>query len=235
VLGPESAAAIVGALLAAAGTVYQLGKRRLGTVDTFSSEIMAKIRISAADGYLQRIINLYEDEPNRSGDVMRPREAPIDPSSENPFELFYHRSEDLSSLSPPVVDYVTDYYTFLMAARDEVGDLQQLLARPDLDIKLLRAQIINVVFMVDIVMLSAYRALDLLIEKGIHKWHAWHLTCYVGAQANNFVRMKISETDPRYSEVVRRGAHYQAYIKKLNATLKARRRSIGLNKGELFF
>lgn len=233
----EVVAAVLAAFFAASGTVYQLGKRRFATVDLFSSEIMGRIRMSASDGFNRRIMNLYDlDEQSVQHYEGRSGAQPnISPSVEGAFELFFRHSADLGALSPPVVDYVTDCYNFHIGIRDEIRDLQMALSRPKIDVEEVNTHVINALFMIDIVSLSAFFALDLLIEKGVHRWHAWQLCCYTGVEANNFVRQVMPSDDPRFPEVVRRAKHYETAIKNLNDALRQNRKTLGLAKGEVFF
>ncbi|GGD15245.1 hypothetical protein GCM10011342_25010 [Aquisalinus flavus] len=234
--GPTALVPFGAAFLAGIGTVYQIGKRRFATVDLFSSEITARVRISASDGFIEKLISQFDHAGFREAEDRHHRQAiSIEPSGELTFELFHRHYEQLGSLTPPIVDYVCDYYNYVMSVRDEIRDLQHMLTDPGVTVSERRHQVMNVLFFIDIAMFSAYRALDALIEKDINKWHAWQLSCYVGVVANNFVREVMPADDPRYSEVQHRAARYRDTVKQLNRNLKRHHARLGLKRGEMFF
>jgi hypothetical protein len=221
----EFLAALASSVLGALGAIYQLAKKRFSTVDVFSSEILARIRILAADNSVHEIIkfsdtdyvSIYNEKfaKNPTG-----KYAVIEPSKENYFEIFFRRSDDLGGLSRTVVDHATDFYNFHMAARDELRELIAAIESFSERHEEIEHQLIDVIFMIDLMAFSAYRVLDELIEKQTHKWHSWQLALCVGTQANAYLIEKMNVEDRRYAEVLHRHSSYADVIARLKKNLK---------------
>lgn len=216
---------VAGAVTAVGGaivTLYQFGKERFSTVDIFSSEIAARIRTLAADNSVMRIIGgVSPGQPGRansgSSDVAPDPES-IEPSEESQFNNFHQRSADLGALGSSVVDHVTAFYNYHMAARDELRNLSKMTkgAAPEDELK---SQLANVIFMVDLMAMSAIQALDDLIETDVHKAYCRQLALCVGTTANKYLITNIGPGDHRYYELRVRNEAYVELTRELKAEL----------------
>jgi hypothetical protein len=218
-LSPYFLTAVFTTVAAAFAGLYQLGKQRFSTVDVFSSEIAARMRILAADNSVERILKGANGRADTTvqGDGAR---AP-NPSQESQFETFHRRSSDLGALSSAVVDHVTAFYSFHMAARDELRELSRVAATGDP--ARLREAIINVVFMVDLMAFNAIKALDDLVETPEHRLHCRQIAMCVGTHASRYLLENLPPEEHRYAEVRLRAERYTRMIAGLKAELKRRR------------
>lgn len=230
-LGAALIAAMFSSVTAAFAGLYQLGKQRFSTVDVFSSEIAARMRILAADNSVARIIGGSVHSVGDSTQKANQSTPAPGPSQESQFETFHRRSSDLGALSSSVVDHVTAFYSFHMAARDELRVLERSLADAS-NAALLRDNVVNVMFMVDLMAFNAIRALDDLVETPEHRLHCRQISLCVGTQANNFLVENMATTDHRYQEVALRRERQAGLIKELKYELKRRRL---VRKGREFF
>jgi hypothetical protein len=192
----------------------------------FSSEIAARVRILAADNSIGRIISLAD--PARLERLAREMEKAVrnadgvEPSEESQFENFHRRSTDLGALGSSVVDHVTAFYSYHMAARDELRTLSSLTASPTTTKEEMRNQVCNVIFMADLMAMSAIQALDDLIETREHLLYCLQLSLCVATAANAHLVTSVDPTDRRHAEILRRNAAYAEHISRLKRGLKGR-------------
>lgn len=223
----QTFAAITSSALAGFGAIYQLAKKRFSAVDVFSSEILARMRILAADNSIEEILRFSNPDHIRdysermSARTLTPYSV-LQPSQESYFEIFFRRSEDLGGLSPAVVDHVTDFYSFHMAVRDQLRELISIIENFPDRLDEIQQQLIDVIFMLDLMAISALRALDELIEPKPHKWHSWQIVLCVAARANNYLMLHMAATDFRRAEVMNRRAKYEALAGTLRKNIKPR-------------
>lgn len=221
--GSQVLAAVVTSGLAAFAAIFQLAKLRFSTVDVFSSEILARLRIMAADGSLRRLV-MYGDPLHvrlrQEQAETRPLESVLEPSKENYFENFFKRSSDLGALSSIVVDHVTDFYSFLMASRDALRDLKATIDTFPNQTDEINARVTDVIFMIDLVAYSGLRALEELIETPAHQLHSRQIALCVGTHSSAFLADRIGPTDLRYEEVSRRRAQYVDLTNDLKARIR---------------
>lgn len=219
----------VGTLLtsstAAMAALYQFGKQRFSTVDVFSSEIAARIRTLAADNSVARIISAADPMPvRRETTDVTPRASSsfenVEPSQESQFENFHRRSTDLGALGSSVVDHVTAFYSYHLAARDELRVLSRLTATPSITEPDVREQVINIVFMVDLMAMSAIQALDDLIETREHRLYCKQLALCVATRANAYLIESMSLSDHRFAEITVRNSAYADFIAELRKGLR---------------
>ena len=217
-------AAMLTSGLATFAAIYQLSKLRFSTVDVFSSEILARLRILAADNTVGRII--LDADPHhvelrfkQQASGRQASDSALAPSQENHFETFHRRSSDLGALSSIVVDHVTDFYSFHMAARDGLRDLTTTITNFPTERDEIRARVVDVIFMLDLMSYSGMNALDVLIEKPAHKLHSRQVALSVGTQANRYLVENMSPTDHRYPEVTRRNAKYAKLVVALKSAV----------------
>lgn len=237
---PEVLAAMLSSFLAVYAGIFHLGKLRFSTVDVFSSEILARLRILSADHSVARII--HESDPMqvtaaaKRKDAGRSTEGVFEPSKESQFETFFRRSNDLGVLSSVVVDHVTDFYSFHMAARDALRELSETIALESGNTSEIQARTIDVLFMIDLMGYSGLRALEELVETPAHKWHCRQVALSVGTRANKYLVETISHDDHRYSEVIRRTKRYATLTMELQSAIKPTLFNRGLiSRGQEFF
>lgn len=223
---PEFFAALITSAAAAMAALFQFGKQRFSTSDVFSSEIAARIRILAADNTVKRIIELAD--PARLDRIAREMEKGarnadgVEPSEERQFENFHRRSTDLGALGSSVVDHVTAFYSHHMAARDELRTLSRMTGSPATTREEMRDQVCNVIFMVDLMAMSAIQALDDLIETREHLLYCVQLSLCVATAANAHLIASIAPTDHRHPEILKRNAAYAERIASLKRGLRGR-------------
>jgi len=220
-------ASIISSSIAAFGAIYQLAKMRFSTVDVFSSEILARIRILAADSSIDEIIRFsdpkhVEKYSRRSQNDLIKRYEVISPSEENYFEIFYRRSRDLGGLNTTAVDNATDFYSFHMASRDQLRELMSVISHFPDDVEEIKKQVVDVVFMIDLMALSAIRVFDDLIEQKPHRLHSRQLALSVASTANKFLLEEMELNDKRRPEVENRTKKYQEMILQLKCDLTKR-------------
>lgn len=234
-------AAMISSFLATLGAIYQLSKRRFSTVDVFSSEILARMRILAADNSIAEILEFSDEQhiaaySQRSAKSTEGGYAVLLPSQESYFETFHRRSDDLGGLGSVVVDHVTDFYCFHMAARDQLRELTSTIENFPERIDDIKHQVIDVIFMIDLWAFSGLRALDELIESKNHKWHSWQVAMSVGTRANAFLLSAMSDDDHRLAEVMHRNDEYASRIRTLKRVIRPRLLGQNLiSRGEEYF
>jgi hypothetical protein len=210
---------------AALAAIFQFAKQRFSTADVFSSEIAARIRTLAADNSVDRIIaNVDVIRSSKHGSQKADSETPFvtayGASQESQFETFHRRSTDLGALGSSVVDHVTAFYSYHSAARDELRILSGIVGQASAGSDDVRVQVINIVFMVDLMMINGIQALDDLIETREHGLYCLQLALCVCTVANLYLIENMNRDDHRFSEVVVRNKRYAELIIELKKGLK---------------
>ncbi len=223
--GSQMLAAMFTSGLASLAAIFQLAKLRFSTVDIFSSEILARLRILSSDhsiGRLRRYADpgFVEKRTRNSQTGSFPGESVIELSQEEQFETFYRRSSDLGALSSIIVDHVTDFYSFQKATRDAIRDLAATAEFYPDDTAEIRERIIDVLFLADLMAYSGLRALEELIETPAHRLHARQIALSVGTSALQFVLEEMDSNDHRYTEILHRKQKYTALTSELKSALK---------------
>jgi len=107
---------IYGAIVAWA---YMAAETRLGVVDLFACEISTTCRVGTIFDIGKRYVAMYHS--------VRDKELPRSSDShENYFPIFDANSSDLQSLQALVIRYITEYYTYMKAARDLLRKLEAI-------------------------------------------------------------------------------------------------------------
>jgi hypothetical protein len=232
VFNSQVLAALITAGLASSAALFHLAKNRFSTVDVFSSEILARLRILAADDTIQRISQYADPEfmerrLELAGETQRSFETVLKPSDENYFANFHQRSEDLGALSSLIVDHVTDFYSFQMAARDALRSLTSTIDMFPLSSDEIGERVVDVIFMLDLMAYSGMRALGEMIEIEEHKWHSYQIALSIGTAANEFLLNNMNREDRRFDETLHRREQYSRVttilIKKISGSLVSRR------------
>jgi hypothetical protein len=101
------------------GWAYKAASIRLGIIDLFGCEIGTLCRVGTVLDVGTRYVCAYERGADAKDDLGEKR-APFDKytSQENYFPIFEHNSNDLQLLEALVVRHITEFYTFMKAARD---------------------------------------------------------------------------------------------------------------------
>ena len=101
------------------GWAYKAASIRLGIIDLFGCEIGTLCRVGTVLDVGTRYVCAYERGADAKDDLAEKR-APFDKytSQENYFPIFEHNSNDLQLLEALVVRHITEFYTFMKAARD---------------------------------------------------------------------------------------------------------------------
>jgi hypothetical protein len=110
---------ITGAVLA---WTYLSAATRLGVVDLFACEISTLCRVGTIFDIGKRYVRDYEDGPaqeQHAGDPESKNESDSKfISEESYFPVFEQNSKDLEALEAVVVNHITEFYTYMKAARD---------------------------------------------------------------------------------------------------------------------
>jgi hypothetical protein len=109
---------ITGALLAGFLKLYDIGEKRLGTVDLFANDILSIIRVLSAKNTTESLVRHYEN-PTLA-------DYPDTARREDYLGLFGSCAKDLGFLPRTTIAQVTAFYTFLKAARDTRGTLSAI-------------------------------------------------------------------------------------------------------------
>ena len=224
-LRPEVLAAMLTSFLAVYAGIFHLAKLRFSTVDVFSSEILARLRILAADDTVARIIlesdaRHVELAAKQSEEGKNSIHRALEPSTESQFETFFRRSNDLGVLSSVVVDHVTDFYSFQMAARDGLRELAATIVSFPTETDEIRSRTVNVIFMLDLMAYSGLRALEELIETDAHRLHSRQIALSIATRANRYLTENMSANDHRRAEVIRRHAKYERLVTELKKAIR---------------
>ncbi len=108
---------------------YLSAATRLGVVDLFACEISTLCRVGTIFDVGKLYVDTYQsaDEPEKKREladhaarthVTRPQPGSSYVSQENYFPIFESNSKDLQALEALVVGNITEYYTYMKAARD---------------------------------------------------------------------------------------------------------------------
>ena len=223
--GSQIVAAMFTTFLAVFATIYQFMKQRFSTVDVFSSEILARLRILAVDNSVEKIIEAGVQKNTKKVDCEHGTQyaaSYFQPSQENHFEIFHRRSSDLGALAAVVVDHVTDFYSFQMATRDVMRDLADTIEHDPTNVEELRVRTIDTVFMIDLMAYSGLRALEELIETPAHRLHSRQVALSVATRANAYLLESMPDTDFRYPELRHRSRKYRELTSELRSAIKPR-------------
>jgi hypothetical protein len=136
--------ALVGGVIAWA---YQVGSARLGVVDLFACEISTLCRVLAALDSVRARVEAFGQGPAASSVLIpapglvqsldpvtiRPPAEPTQPftSQEDYFPVFTANNHDLQTLEASTVITITEFYTYMKAARDGMRALADV--APDAD------------------------------------------------------------------------------------------------------
>jgi hypothetical protein len=106
---------------------YQVGSARLGVVDLFACEISTLCRVAAALDTVRGHVGRFKEGP-QANNSQTPDEFLTRPftSEEDYFPVFQSNSRDLEVLEARVVAYITEFYTYMKAARDVQRALAQI-------------------------------------------------------------------------------------------------------------
>ena len=101
------------------GWAYKAASIRLGIIDLFGCEIGTLCRVGTILDVGTRYVRAYDRGAEAKDDLAEKRN-PSDKytSQENYFPIFEHNSKDLQHLEALVVCHITEFYTFMKAARD---------------------------------------------------------------------------------------------------------------------
>jgi hypothetical protein len=154
------------------GWAYKAASIRLGIIDLFGCEVGTLCRVGTVLDVGTRYVNAYERGAEAKGDEAEPDPFDKYTSQENYFPIFEHNSKDLQFLEALVVCPITEFYTFMKAARDTQRRLATI--PPPKDMHLLQgaaavqtpwhATMLDVVYMIFLGYEAGRRAINYLIE-----------------------------------------------------------------------
>jgi hypothetical protein len=155
---------VYGAIL---GWAYLSASKRLGVVDLFACEITSLCRVGTIFDMGQRYVYMYR---HGMSDRQSARSASF-VSQEDYFPIFDSNSSDLEMLEASVVSNITEFYTFMKAARDSQRKLAEIdpivnPRSPSAETRLdpWHAAIANLIYMMFLGYESARKSVDDLIE-----------------------------------------------------------------------
>ena len=161
---------VVGAILAWA---YLAGSARLGVVDLFACEISTICKVVTVIDAIQRHVGRFRQgppsDPGHDGGTLVPVYQFT--SQESYFPVFEGGTQDLQTLEANVVIHITEFYTFMKAARDSIRTLADTKPQP-LELALPTNKTFgdwheaarNVIYMLFLSLESARLAIDDLVE-----------------------------------------------------------------------
>lgn len=144
-------------IAAAIAWSYQSASSRLGVVDLFACEISTLCRVGSIFDVANRYIERYDSIALGAGGgaELQQGDPPAFVSQEEYFPVFDNNARDLQLLDRTVVSHITEFYTYMKAARDSLrraaGPARQ-------------EAVVNVIFMTFLAYESARRAVRDLIE-----------------------------------------------------------------------
>jgi hypothetical protein len=156
---------------------YLSAATRLGVVDLFASEISTLCRVGTIFDIGKHYVKLHDEPPpEEPTTTTKPAVGSVSSfvSQENYFPVFNDNSQDLQRLEAPVVRKITEFYTFMKAARDSQRRLGQ--TKPSQAAKTdagttetktadpWREAVCNVIFMIYLGYESGRKAIEELIE-----------------------------------------------------------------------
>jgi hypothetical protein len=118
-VGP--AVTIYGAIVAWA---YLSASKRLGVIDLFACEISTLGRVGSIFDVGKIYVQMYKNGNAAEKHAAAKHESFV--SEEEYFPVFEHNSSDLESLEALVVESITEYYTYMKAARDLLRKLTSI-------------------------------------------------------------------------------------------------------------
>jgi hypothetical protein len=160
---------VVGAILA---WVYLAGSTRLGVVDLFACEISTVCKVTTIIDAVQRQIGRFREGPpspagHEGGTHVQVHQFT---SQEGYFPVFESSTRDLQTLEAKVVIHITEFYTFMKAARDSMRKLADIKAPPPKPAPAKdpfgewQEAARNVIYMLFLSLESARHAIDDLVE-----------------------------------------------------------------------
>ena len=102
------------------GWAYQSASKRLGIVDLFACEIGTLCRVGTIFDMGKRYVDAYFAPPSD-----KPPSCASFVSKEEYFPVFASNSRDLELLEESVVNYITEFYTYMKALRDALRRLAE--------------------------------------------------------------------------------------------------------------
>ncbi|NOX82604.1 MAG: hypothetical protein GXP06_06390 [Alphaproteobacteria bacterium] len=226
---------ITGAVIA----LYEIGKRRFATVDLFSMEMLTVVRLFNITNFVGKTIRLYVP-PTTHGDATEvDKREKINLSkaeassgfllSDHYSDIFVSNMKELGALESDVVDYVTAFYTFLKATREQTRvffsniDTDEYLTQETIN-----AHVILTMYLVDTLISCGLRAINGLVQNPTHRHHAKRLAIAAAAPANNFLFRCLDARNGMYELTVQRRASYFEILRELDS--EAKRLHIELRK-----
>jgi hypothetical protein len=151
---PALVAALVGIGATALARLYQMGSSRLGVVDLFACEMSTICRVVAVTDTTSNLVQLYHNPPSQPQRFF---------SEEKYSPIFDLNARELQMLEARVVERVTEFYTYLKAARDYLRGLGQVEV-PTADTPKWQASVRSTIYMMFLMLESARSSVDRLVE-----------------------------------------------------------------------
>jgi hypothetical protein len=107
---------------------YLSASKRLGIIDLFACEISTLCRVGTIFDVGKIYVDMYDQGPAAAIHAKAKHVVPSQSfvSQEDYFPIFDHNSSDLESLEALVVESITEYYTYMKAARDLLRKLTSI-------------------------------------------------------------------------------------------------------------
>jgi hypothetical protein len=147
---------IYGAILAWA---YVTAGKRLGVVDLFACEIATVCRVGTIFDVGRKYV-----EKSKKMDANNAIDTPSAHSTnfvskEDYFPIFANNSQDLQALEALIVSHITEFYTYMKAARDSLRELAQAET-----VETEKVTMINIIFTLYLAYESGRKAIEDLVE-----------------------------------------------------------------------
>ncbi|MEQ8751779.1 MAG: hypothetical protein RIC52_18570 [Amphiplicatus sp.] len=221
--------------------IYQIGKRRLATVDLYAMEMLTVIRLFVITRFVHSLKRLYECD-KKEAVAIGARRFRADASAafleHAAATSFRDNVENLGSLSPDIIDYATAFYTFLGAVKEHTAAFLKYLDDAHADGVAPDAEVTDkyvglILYLVDITVLVALRCLDRLIHTDALNRFARQLCLVVAADSNNFLsEAEHYKTDPKQDLIRNRRKFFRREIDRVERDIQRAGRS--LRPGERF-
>jgi hypothetical protein len=154
--GGTAAISFTGAIVA---WTYLTASKRLGVVDLFACEIATLCRLGTIFDVGRNYVEKWKRmDANNAIDAPSAHSSDFT-SKEDYFPIFSTNSQDLQALESLIVNYITEFYTYMKASRDLLRRLAQIET-----VEAAKETMINIIYMLFLGYESGRKAIDDLVE-----------------------------------------------------------------------
>jgi hypothetical protein len=214
---------------------YRSACTRLGVVDLFACEIGTLCRVGTIFEIGEKYVAQYKHGPGAgpSGTEQRIARDSAFVSQEEYFPVFQNNNHDLQLLEAEVVNNITEFYTYMKAARDSLRQLAETSPsavadlKPSADVELpskpdaWHAALCNVIYMVFLAYESGRKAITDLVEFEPVAAERKVVILLTELQMYGFLVKSFGHDDIHYKRLQLRDADYKVKVRELFEMVKA--------------